>query len=229
MDERLTPPWRALDAIPVAIGAILATSLIGSLLALALPDDTALVLVGFAFEASLAGITLAWVHYRHRGAIPALHLGSSRPRADIGFGLASGGALYVGVVFVAPALFVLISLVTGEPVSTPEQQVLPSDPGNLELVLGGIFAIVAAPIGEELFFRGLLFGGLRRRYGFWASALISGAVFGIFHPPPLLMPLLFTVGVGLAWVYERRGSLIPSMVAHAVFNIVGFTLLAQGT
>jgi membrane protease YdiL (CAAX protease family) len=34
------------------------------------------------------------------------------------------------------------------------------------------------------------------------------------------------VGVGLAFVYERRGSLLASMTAHATFNLFGFLLIA---
>lgn len=228
MDERMTPPWRATDAILVAIAAIVATFFVAALFAVTLPSGLAFVLSAFAFEAALAGFTLAWVHYRYRAAIPALRLRSGRPGRDIGFGLVAGVGLYLGVVFaVAPALFALVGLFTGEPVSVPTQEILPDDPGDLERALAGLFVIAAAPIGEEIFFRGLLFSGLRRRFGLWPAGAISGAIFAVFHPPPLLMPLFFAVGVGLAWVYERRGSLLAPIAAHLAFNVIGFSLLVQ--
>ena len=82
--------------------------------------------------------------------------------------------------------------------------------------------ILAAPFGEELFFRGFLYKGLRRRYPPWKAALISGAAFSLIHVQPILVLALFPVGVGLAMVYERRQSVLASMVAHATFNVIGF-------
>jgi CAAX protease family protein len=88
--------------------------------------------------------------------------------------------------------------------------------------------VLAAPIGEELFFRGFLFAALRARHGFWSSALLSSAAFGLVHVVQgsfLLVPIIFVVGLGLAWVYERRGSLLASITAHATFNAIGLAII----
>jgi hypothetical protein len=228
MDERLRTPWSAWDAVPVAIVAILATVLIGTILALTLPRGIAFALVQLTFEVTLAFATLGWLHLRHRGSIAALRVRSDRARADVGFGLMAGVGLFAVTVFaVAPLLFGLLALITGDPVIPPDQEVLPPDPGTVDVSLVGVAVVLAAPVAEELFFRGLLFGGLRRRFGFRAAALISAAVFAAFHVLPLLMPLLFVVGLGLAWVYERRGSLLPAMAAHAAFNVIGYALILR--
>jgi membrane protease YdiL (CAAX protease family) len=55
---------------------------------------------------------------------------------------------------------------------------------------------------------------------------LSGAVFGAFHVIPLLIPVMIFVGIGLAYVYERRGSLFASIAAHSAFNVVGYTIIA---
>lgn len=229
MDEPVGAPWSAWDAVPVAIAAILATALVGTALALTLPRGMAFALVQLAFEIALALITIGWLHLRHRGSVRALLIRSDRPARDLGFGLAAGAALFGVTVFVvAPILFGLLGLITGQEVLPPDQEVLPADPGALEVSLVGIAVVLAAPVAEELFFRGLLFRGLRRRLDRWASALISAAIFAVFHVIPLLMPLLFVVGLGLAWIYERRGSLLPAMAAHAAFNVIGYFLIVQG-
>ena len=41
----------------------------------------------------------------------------------------------------------------------------------------------------------------------------------------LLVPVMFVVGMGLAFLYERRGALTASIAAHAAFNLVGYTLI----
>jgi membrane protease YdiL (CAAX protease family) len=78
-------------------------------------------------------------------------------------------------------------------------------------------AIVAAPIFEEFIFRGLIFGGLRRTYGGWRSALASAAIFAIVHPPLSVAPV-FVMGLIAALVYDRAGMLLAPMVVHAGYN-----------
>jgi membrane protease YdiL (CAAX protease family) len=137
-----------------------------------------------------------------------------------------GVALFIFTGFVvAPLFFALLRLLTGEDVVPPRQQLLPADPETLHIVLGGISAIVAAPIGEELFFRGLLHTALRGRMGFWVAAVISSAIFALVHAILLLMPLFFVVGLGLAYLYERRGTLLAPIAAHGGFNVIGYVFI----
>lgn len=237
MDEQLTsppppgppgapgPPWRAAEAVPVALLALVATFVAGAPIGALTSEGTSLVLIGLTFEVALAGATLLWVGLRHR-AVPALRLGSPRPlREAVRGALAGVGIFGFTVLVVAPLLYGLLGIVTGEPVTAPQQEVLPANPSAWHVAVGGVVVVLLAPVGEELFFRGLLFGALRGRWRFASSAALSAAVFAVFHVLPLLMPLMFVVGYALAWLYERRGSLVVPMAAHAAFNVVGYTLI----
>jgi membrane protease YdiL (CAAX protease family) len=86
-----------------------------------------------------------------------------------------------------------------------------------------IFLMVAvgAPLFEELFFRGALFSGLRARYGWVLSGVISGAIFAIAHPPQDWLPI-FGLGFAFATMREMRQSLVPSMTAHFLQNSLAF-------
>lgn len=81
--------------------------------------------------------------------------------------------------------------------------------------------VILAPIFEELAFRGLLFAMLRRRFTFLPAALLSATIFALAHGYSLLgfMSVLWS-GFLWAWIYDRTGSLIPGMVAHAVNNLL---------
>lgn len=226
MDERLTPSWSPLEAVPVALAAFLGTILAGTLFGLLLGARLGFVLGQVSLGVLFAVVTVLWVRMRHGAWREPLGLGRSPGVRDVGAGIGAGLAIFaVTTLLVAPLLFALLSLVTGEPVVAPQQEVLPERPLPLHLAITGVAVILAAPVGEELFFRGFLFGSLRGRMGFGGAASISGAVFAVTHYIPLLMPLFFVVGLGLAWVYERRGSLWTCMVAHAAFNAVGYTLI----
>ena len=81
--------------------------------------------------------------------------------------------------------------------------------------------VIFAPIFEELAFRGLLFGMLRRRFKFFPAALISTSLFALAHGYSLIGFLsVFWSGFLWAWIYERTGSLIPGMIAHATNNLL---------
>lgn len=77
---------------------------------------------------------------------------------------------------------------------------------------------VLIPFAEELLFRGALFGGLRSRLGFWPAALGSAAVFAVLHENPVFYLPLMGLGVVLAWLRERTGSLTAPLLLHALNN-----------
>lgn len=103
--------------------------------------------------------------------------------------------------------------------------------GAVASITAGVLIILAAPISEEIFFRGFLFGGLRRRLPFAIAAVISAAIFGAFHytgPGSLaVVPQLAMLGLTQAWLYERSGSIYPTIGVHIINNTLAFVLLTQ--
>jgi membrane protease YdiL (CAAX protease family) len=81
--------------------------------------------------------------------------------------------------------------------------------------------VIFAPIFEELAFRGVLFAMLRRRFDFLPAALISTSLFALAHGYSVIgfISVLWS-GFLWAWIYERTGSLVPGMVAHAINNLL---------
>ncbi len=137
-----------------------------------------------------------------------------------------GAGLFVLVAFaLLPGIVALWTALTGSPPEPIEQPILPEDPGPVHVGLGMLAAVIAAPLGEEVFFRGFLFGSLRGRMGFAPAAATSAAAFALFHVTPLLVAVMLFVGMALAWLYERRGSVVAPIGAHAMFNVIGYTLL----
>ncbi len=94
------------------------------------------------------------------------------------------------------------------------------DPGVGIAIFAVLAIVVLAPVAEEIFFRGFFFAGLRQRWSLWPSALLSGAIFGLVHAPtgPTAAIPLAGLGVGLAWLYNKTGSIYPSMLAHFLNN-----------
>lgn len=81
--------------------------------------------------------------------------------------------------------------------------------------------VVFAPIFEELAFRGLLYAILRRRLTPLPAAMISAGIFALAHGYGVIGFLsVFWSGLLWAWIYERTGSLLPGMIAHATNNLL---------
>jgi hypothetical protein len=97
------------------------------------------------------------------------------------------------------------------------------------LVAAAVFVCVIAPIAEEFFFRGFIFGALRRmrieiagtNIGTWVAAILTGILFGLAHTgsasSQYLIPLGF-LGFVLCLVRWRTRSLYPCMALHSANN-----------
>ncbi len=96
------------------------------------------------------------------------------------------------------------------------------------VVVAGLAAVVTAPVAEETFFRGFLFGGLEKRLGIFWAALASGFLFSLAHGQvSTLVPFTF-VGMLLAWAYLYTGSLWAAIGAHFLFNLVSYSVSVGG-
>lgn len=90
-----------------------------------------------------------------------------------------------------------------------------------------LLIVIAAPIGEEICFRGMLFGGLRRSLSRIPAALVAGVIFGGLHALTGIsaVPPLIAFGFILSLLYEKTGSIVPGILLHMLNNSVA--LLGQ--
>jgi membrane protease YdiL (CAAX protease family) len=165
----------------------------------------------------------------------ALYIASlaGRPRAsDFGFRRAPLG-LAVRAFFTAAVSYYLVTELYAQVVHLHGSDKLPSELGvsksTAALVGAAVFVCVIAPIAEEFFFRGFLFGVLRRwdimigdrQIGPWVAAVVVGILFGLAHTgsasAQYLPPLAF-LGFVLCLVRWRTGSLYPCIALHSVNN-----------
>lgn len=95
------------------------------------------------------------------------------------------------------------------------------------LVLGLMIfaAVVAAPLCEEIVFRGYFYPVLKRMAGTWPAAFCSALVFAAAHGSLTALLPLFVFGLVLVLVYEKTGSIWAPIAVHLCFN--GATVLAQ--
>ena len=93
------------------------------------------------------------------------------------------------------------------------------------LVAMAVSAIIIAPIAEELIFRGYLYPVVKRFTDRWFASIFSGVLFGVIHFNVMALPMLALMGIILAVIYERSGSLWVPIGCHAAFNATQFVLI----
>jgi membrane protease YdiL (CAAX protease family) len=119
-----------------------------------------------------------------------------------------------GLVFLAGALNSLVQWLfpmTADDVSRLEQQMAPG-------IVPVLFACVAAPLLEEMLFRGVMLRGFLRQYSRTFAILWSSALFGIAHLNLYQMMTALAIGIVAGWLYERCRSLWPCILLHAAYN-----------
>ena len=240
LPPRLAPPSRrtgdGLAAVPVwmsilvFVGGVLASLLVATVVIVAYeasgtavdaeePPDGVTIIATIAQNAAWILLSF-WAVQRAAGGAAAERLGLRRT----GLRRALGWSAVVYLAFWIAAGIIAVAL--GEP-DTEQTLVedLRAEDDVLVLASYGLVATVFAPLGEEILFRGLLFGTLRERMPFWIAAVLTGTIFGAIHfDAPLQGILLLCVfGVSLCLLYQVTGSLLPCLGLHALHNSITFS------
>ena len=171
-------------------------------------------------------ILYLWAMARARGASLAREIGwQARPAGrNLLYGL---GGFGVASALMLPAALIGRAVFRHAP--DPSNPVIPqlvgaSGVGTILLLVG--LASVAAPLVEEVLFRGVLYQAARLKLGVWPAIVVTGLVFGFAHPVGVAEMLAIAVLGGVfAWMAETRKSLLPSMFAHCLQNLSTTLLL----
>lgn len=218
----------AVLALSLAIGIVLS----GGMLALTGESGAGLMVASIALDLTVLGSFVVWLQTAHPDWVKILGW-PERVLTEVWAGLVRGMVLYLLAAFVAYGLSELFGAIAGQPSRPPQQ--LDEGLAGFGLVAAAIFAMLIAPVTEEMVFRAGFFRAFRAKRGFFVSALLSGVMFGAIHYAAgpwqnsfLLVGTMVFVGFGFAFIYERRGTILAPIVAHVTFNVVGFVLIMSG-
>ncbi len=186
----------------------------------------------FIISLSVAAVELGalFVYLASKRAHPR-DIGLVRPKVrDLGY-LLQGTGLYV------VAYIVIVGLAANllPKLDTEQTQDLgfTATATNNELILIFISLVVLPPLIEEIIVRGFLFSGLRSKLSFWVAAVISSGLFGLAHllggenGSAIWIATIdtFILGMALAYLREKTGSLWAPIGLHALKNFVAFMAL----
>lgn len=230
-------PWSGtravLDVAVIYIGALFVAQLIAVAVAVVGGvEPVPLVVLAVASPIALLLVGIAWLWSRYGAAAGRVGGRAGWRWTDLGVGAAVGIACFVGQQLLFAAI---VWVLTRAGIETPPVQEtfrsIAANRATAPLLI--VAAVLVAPAGEELLFRGVLFEGLRARWGFWASALGSAGLFTLVHlgdasgglANAIIVAGILPLGLIFAALMERRGSLLACAAAHGTYNLGGVALL----
>lgn len=123
------------------------------------------------------------------------------------------------------------------PIDANQDQVLPVDSSMLmatwQYILAFVMLVVLAPVGEELLFRGYLYGKLRKKAPIWIAVVMTSLTFGVAHlwtggDGPLQWAVMidtFVLSLVMCSVREYTGAIWITIFMHMTKNGLAFYLL----
>jgi membrane protease YdiL (CAAX protease family) len=166
--------------------------------------------------AGLLGAPL-WATYRKGRRSLTEDFGLRVEPSDVWTGLGAGVVGQLLLSALLTNLYVLLGVDRDKVGETAKR--LTSDTHNaVDVILLVLVVVVAAPIFEELFYRGLWLRSIERRLGSTWAIVLSALVFALVHFEPYDFPALFGFGLILGWLAVRSGRLGPGIWAHVAFN-----------
>jgi membrane protease YdiL (CAAX protease family) len=178
-----------------------------------------------SLQSSLAlygGLVLFLIGFLVYQNVPIHQAFGLHPKNPAGAAMASIVAFFLCLPGIYAAQWMAYAIIGPDTAPQPIVTFLMDHPAWGERLFVFAIAAIAAPVTEELIFRGCLYGFLRQSTGRIAALAISSVVFALIHAHPATMPALAIFAVGLALLYECTGTLWAPIAVHALFNILNF-------
>jgi membrane protease YdiL (CAAX protease family) len=236
VDDRTEQPrWGLPDVIVAFVVANLA-SMVGFVTYAAVHDVPLSSLTGDALSigevallqvplwAGLLGVPLVATTLRGNG--PVTDLGWWATWRDCPVGLAIGVACQFVLVPLVTLPLLLLTDADRDELAEPARELTDKATGSGVLILL-LVVVVAAPLAEEVFFRGLLQRSLLRRLSLWPALIITSLAFAASHGQALQFPALAAFGLVLSYIAHRTGRLGLNTWAHVGFNAATVVLLVS--
>ncbi|MGQ0849239.1 MAG: lysostaphin resistance A-like protein [Actinomycetota bacterium] len=222
MEPAVAKPWRLGDMLTAFLAGVFGFGVAAVVGAAVGATVQVLVVIGSVGQYAGHMAAIGWLARRRNGMV------------SLGWHVEPFDVLYLGIgvilqIALALLIFPLASLLGASDGGQAIGDVLSQMEGPIARVLMAGVLAVAAPVVEELLFRGILLQALLPR-GRQAATVVSSLVFALFHllglsgdplrSIVLILPPFFLIGIFLARVTLRRQRLGPAIFIHSGFNLL---------
>jgi uncharacterized protein len=160
----------------------------------------------------------------YKSSIQSLGLGTKKLKRNIFYGIAGYVGIIPVILIMGILIYVLLNLLKIKPPPQPIVGLFLMEKNVALVFVSGVIASVFGPVIEEIFFRGVMYNAVKRKLGVFRAVLITSALFSFLHTHAMtyflvgFIPIMI-LGIVLAYLYEKTGSLVPSITLHVLNNV----------
>ena len=132
----------------------------------------------------------------------------------------------VGYLALIPVLILMLVIIAGlisitkyVPERQPVVELFLKEKGTAFLTYSSLFAAIIVPMIEELFFRGFVYSALKKYTGIFWAMTATAALFATLHAHIVGFFPIMALGMLLAYIYEKTGTLVSSVTVHMIHNL----------
>lgn len=223
--------WGIWDVCKIAILFLFLNQIIYYLEYLFFRFDIYLRMVINTYILDIAVVTLVIfvVTVTYKQSLKSLGLSFKNWLKNVAVGIVGYISLLPILFLIVFAAFTLARRLNYQPPVQPVFDLFLIEQRKVIIILSMILVGVLGPVGEEIFFRGFLYKAIRNRFGVRCGLILSAAIFAGLHNNLIGFFPIMALAILLAYLYEKSGSLIPSITAHIIHNsfIILFVFLAR--
>ena len=166
-----------------------------------------------------AAFVIYFAVYKYHEKLIALGLTMKNLFRNIFYGIA--GYIACIPVFIASTILVLVvvKLLSCAPQKQPVVELFLKEENPAFLIFSSLFASIFGPFIEELFFRGFMYNAAKKMMGIFWATILTAAIFAALHTNVVGFLPIMVLGVLLAYMYEKTGSLVSSITIHVMHNL----------
>lgn len=170
---------------------------------------------------NLVGISVIayFVMKKHGQGMDSIGLTAKGMGRNIFYAVIAYAALIPVVLMIMVATYYVTRFFAYQPPVQPIVQVFMEEKQTMILWISALFAAIFGPVAEEIFFRGFMYPAVRKTLGVFWGMIITSAVFSLLHAHLVGFLPIFALGMLLVYLFEKTGSLVPSMAVHMIHNV----------
>lgn len=134
-----------------------------------------------------------------------------------------GAAGYVALVPVLIIILAITAVIINVTKYVPERQAMVElflkEKDIVFLTYSSLFAAIFGPVIEELFFRAFMYSAFKKYMGIFWSMVLTAAIFAALHTHIVGFFPIMALGILLAYLYEKTGTLVSSITVHVIHNL----------
>lgn len=192
----------------------------------ALKDENLRSLLNVTITDALAFLFIIYfVVYKYKENLVSLGLSAKDFFKNVFCGIA-GYIATVPVLILALFFIIWISgLFKYEPPMQPVLEIFLEAKTATLIIYLTVLVAVFGPIAEEIFFRGFMYRAIKDRWGFKAALFSSSALFALLHANLAGFLPIMILGMLLAYLFEKTGTIVASCAVHILHNSVMVTFI----